>query len=86
MPFHESKHVYEARAQMPNINRMKRQKRDKFDLAEATHMSEYSRVQRPVSRKSGAPIEPAHKFEISLEGDSFSKEKYEPTAVWQCAH
>ena len=60
---------------MPNFDRVKRQKRDKFDLTEATHLSEYANVQRPKSPRSGVTIEPAHKFEVNLEGDSFSKEK-----------
>jgi arginyl-tRNA---protein transferase len=57
------------------MDRVKRQKRDKFDIAEATHAPEYANIQRPVSHKTNAPIEPAHKFEISLEADAFSKEK-----------
>lgn len=64
-----------ARAHIPKFDRVKRQKRDKFDVAEATHAPEYDTIQRPASRKTGAPIEPAHKFEISLEADSFTKEK-----------
>jgi arginyl-tRNA---protein transferase len=61
---------------MPNIDRIKRQKRDKFDLLDRIHLAEYPTVQKPTSPKSGAPIEPAIKFEVNLESDSFSKEKY----------
>lgn len=59
---------------MPNIDRTKRQKRDKFVPADAVHLAEYANVQRPTG-KSGQPIEPAHKFEVNLEGDSLTKEK-----------
>lgn len=39
-------------------------------------MAEYEKIKRPIDKKSGQPIEPAHKFEVNLEGDSFTKEKY----------
>ncbi|ETN43200.1 uncharacterized protein HMPREF1541_02359 [Cyphellophora europaea CBS 101466] len=70
---------YKRKAAMlcPVPRELKRQKRDTFDLPEAIHLSEYPNVQRPGSRKSGAPIEPAHKFEVNLEADSFSREKYD---------
>lgn len=44
-------------------------------MINAVHKAEYSRVKRPTGRKSGNPIEPAHNFEVTLESDSFSKEK-----------
>ena len=49
--------------------------RDKFDLSTAVHRTEYDNVNRPKDKKTGLPIEPAHKFDISLETDSFTKEK-----------
>jgi len=58
-----------------DIGREKRQTRDKFDLLTAVHKAEYEHVKRPVSRRTGKAIEPAHKFEVSLESDGFSKEK-----------
>ncbi|OAL23227.1 hypothetical protein AYO22_06277 [Fonsecaea multimorphosa] len=54
----------------------KRRLRDKFDLSIAVHKAEYDNVKRPVGKKTGVPIEPAHRFEVNLEGDSFTKEKY----------
>ncbi|KAI1625963.1 arginine-tRNA-protein transferase [Exophiala viscosa] len=54
----------------------KRRTRDKFELLTAVHKAEYDHVKRPVSKRTGQPIEPAHRFEVSLEGDGFSKEKY----------
>jgi arginyl-tRNA---protein transferase len=56
-------------------DREKRQKRDKFDLKEAIHRAEYSKLKRPEGKKSGEPIAPAHKFEVTLEADSSTKEK-----------
>ncbi|RMD40680.1 hypothetical protein DV735_g4439, partial [Chaetothyriales sp. CBS 134920] len=55
----------------------KKAKRDKFNLLESVHLAEYSNVKRPVGRKLNKPIEPAHKFKVTLEGDSFTKEKYD---------
>ncbi|KIW77372.1 hypothetical protein Z517_09818 [Fonsecaea pedrosoi CBS 271.37] len=49
----------------------------KFDLSTAVHKAEYDNVKRPVGKKTGVSIEPAHRFEVNLEGDSFTKEKYE---------
>lgn len=59
------------------MSREKRKIRDKFDLLSAVHKAEYSLLQRPVNKRTGNPIEPAHKFEVNLEGDSCTKEKYE---------
>ncbi|KIW94850.1 uncharacterized protein Z519_04828 [Cladophialophora bantiana CBS 173.52] len=50
---------------------------DKFDLSISVHKAEYDNIKRPVSKKTGVPIEPAHNFEVNLEGDSFTKEKYD---------
>ena len=56
-------------------SRQKKARRDKFDLLDAVHRAEYSSVKRPVGKRSGEPIEPAHKLEINLEPDSLTKEK-----------
>ncbi|KIW14056.1 hypothetical protein PV08_06837 [Exophiala spinifera] len=61
----------------PQNREEKRKNRDKFDLLSAVHRAEYNLVQRPVNKKTGKPIEPAHKFEVNLEGDSCTKEKYD---------
>ena len=41
------------------------------------HGSEYANLKRPNSRRTGTPIEPSHKFEVNLEGDTFSAEKFD---------
>jgi len=58
-----------------NHARAKRTKRDKFDLTEAVHKSEYTNLAKPIGKKSHKPIEPAHKFEVTLESDKFTPEK-----------
>ncbi|KAI1612894.1 arginine-tRNA-protein transferase [Exophiala viscosa] len=60
----------------PRSREEKRRTRDKFELLTAVHKADYDHVKRPVSKRTGQPIEPAHRFEVSLEGDGFSKEKY----------
>ncbi|KAJ9614145.1 Arginyl-tRNA--protein transferase 1 [Cladophialophora chaetospira] len=59
-----------------NVRREKRRLRGSFDLLHAVHRAEYDNVKRPTDKKSNKPIEPAHKFEVNLEGDNFTKEKY----------
>lgn len=56
-------------------DREKRRLRGKFDLTTAVHKAEYINVKRPLGKKTGKPIEPAHKFEVNLEADNFTKEK-----------
>ncbi|KAK5531457.1 Arginyl-tRNA--protein transferase 1 [Vermiconidia calcicola] len=63
--------------------REKRRNRGTFDLLTAVHKAEYGNVKRPVNKKTGKPIEPAHKFEINLEGDSCTKEKYDVFLKYQ---
>jgi arginine-tRNA-protein transferase len=55
--------------------REKRRLRGCFDLSLAVHKVEYGNISRPKDKRTGDPIEPAHKFEVNLEGDSFTKEK-----------
>jgi arginyl-tRNA---protein transferase len=38
-------------------------------------VSEYTLIRRPTDPLTKKPIEPAHKFEVSLESDAFSVEK-----------
>ncbi|EHY60329.1 Arginyl-tRNA--protein transferase 1 [Exophiala dermatitidis] len=67
----------------PQSREEKRRNRDKFDLLTAVHKAEYDKLQRPLDKKTGRRIEPAHKFEVNLEGDSFSKEKYDVFLKYQ---
>ncbi len=59
-----------------NSSSEKRKRRAKFDILDAVHASEYSSLKRPIDPSTKKPIEPAHKFEVTLESDAFSVAKY----------
>lgn len=42
----------------------------------AVHEAEYAHVKRPIDPSTKRPLEPAHRFEVNLEGDSLSQAKY----------
>jgi len=67
----------------PQSREEKRRNRGTFDLLTAVHKAEYDNVKRPVNKKTGKLIEPTHKFEINLEGDSCTKEKYDVFLKYQ---
>lgn len=71
---------------LADLDREKRRLRDKFDLPIAVHKAEYDTVKKPVGKKTGKPIEPAHKFEINLEGDNFTEEKFVTTITFGAAN
>ena len=54
-----------------------------FDLQASVHASEYASLKRPVDPKTKKTIEPAHKFEVNIESDSFSKEKWNIFLAYQ---
>jgi arginyl-tRNA---protein transferase len=60
---------------LADVCREKRRRRDTFDLSYAIHKTEYSNIKHPEDKKASKTIEPAHKFEVNLEGDGFTKEK-----------
>lgn len=51
------------------------QRKEKFDVVKAVHEAEYANLKRPIDPKTKRPIEPAHKFEVTIEGDSISQRK-----------
>lgn len=59
------------------LRREKKRRRNKFDVFEAVHESEYCYVRRPIDTRTKEPIEPAHEFEVALEPDNFTEEKCE---------
>ena len=61
----------------PVSRKEKRETRDKFDLISSVHAAELSNIKRPVDPSTKKPIEPAHKFEVTLETADFSTEKYD---------
>lgn len=52
-------------------------------MTEAVHAAEYDRLPRPTGQRSHKPIEPAHKFEVNLEGDSCTEEKHDIMLKYQ---
>lgn len=58
------------------LHREKRRCKSYFAVCKAVHESEYSFVKKPFDSKTKQVIEPAHTFEVSLEPDSFTEEKW----------
>ncbi|KAL8698956.1 MAG: hypothetical protein Q9201_006285 [Fulgogasparrea decipioides] len=56
--------------------RDKKWRKNHFDFYTAVHETESIRVPRPVDPRDKEPIQPAHQFEVLLEPDSFTEEKY----------
>ncbi|KAL3474963.1 arginine-tRNA-protein transferase [Aspergillus californicus] len=61
----------------PKTKEEKKHLKRKFDLLDAVHGVEYSNVKRPVDPKTNRSLEPAHRFEINIEGDSVSQAKFD---------
>ncbi|KAI9368448.1 arginine-tRNA-protein transferase [Aspergillus egyptiacus] len=61
----------------PKTREQKKRRKCNFDLLEAVHEVEYSNVKRPVDPKTKRELEPAHRFEVNLEGDTVSQAKFE---------
>ncbi|KAF2727142.1 arginine-tRNA-protein transferase 1 [Polyplosphaeria fusca] len=62
-------YVKEAAKLHPKSKEEKARQRNTFDLSTVVHESEYASLKRPP--------EPAHKFEVTLEPDTLTDEKYE---------
>jgi arginyl-tRNA---protein transferase len=60
----------------PRSRKEKQRRKQTFDLEASVHASEYDSLKRPENPKTNQRIEPSHKFEIDLEMDSFSEEKW----------
>lgn len=60
----------------PRSREEKRRRKTVFDLPASVHASEYSMLERPVDPKTKKRVDPAHNFDIKLESDSFSMEKW----------
>ncbi|KXG48020.1 Acyl-CoA N-acyltransferase [Penicillium griseofulvum] len=69
----------------PRTREEKKHRKCNFDLLSAVHQSEYNHVKRPIDPATKLPIEPAHRFEITIEGDSVSQAKFELFLKYQTA-
>ncbi|KAL8738128.1 MAG: hypothetical protein Q9181_001034 [Wetmoreana brouardii] len=70
-----SKTLTDGAIHMPALGH-KRWRKNHFGLQTAVHETESIRVPRPVDPKDEEPIQPAHQFEVLLESDYFTEEKY----------
>ncbi|KAJ5773007.1 Arginine-tRNA-protein transferase C-terminal [Penicillium paradoxum] len=69
----------------PRTREEKKHRKCNFDLVSAVHLSEYDNVKRPIDPATKRPIEPAHRFEVTIEGDSVSQAKFELFVKYQTA-
>lgn len=63
--------------------REKRHRKCNFDVVSAVHESEYSNIKRPIDPTTKRPLEPAHRFEVNIEGDSVSQAKFDLFVKYQ---
>ncbi|EAW14156.1 arginyltransferase [Aspergillus clavatus NRRL 1] len=61
----------------------KRHRKCHFDLLTEIHEAEYSNVKRPIDPKTKKLLEPAHRFEVNVEGDSISQAKFDLFVKYQ---
>ncbi|KAL1978644.1 hypothetical protein VTN31DRAFT_1503 [Thermomyces dupontii] len=69
----------------PKSREEKRERKQKFDVRKAVVEAEYSHIQRPVDPKTKRHLEPAHRFEVTVEPDSISQRKFEVFQKYQKA-
>lgn len=80
-----SEYIRKAAQLCPRSREEKRKRNTVFDLSTEIHLAEYSNVKRPVDPKTKKPIEPAHKFEVTIESDSLSERKWSLFQNYQMA-
>ncbi|KAL4933426.1 arginyltransferase [Aspergillus undulatus] len=61
----------------PKRREEKKHRKCNFDVVDLVHEVEYSNVKRPIDPKTKKTLEPAHRFEINIEGDTVSQAKFE---------
>ncbi|EGC49568.1 arginine-tRNA protein transferase [Histoplasma capsulatum var. duboisii H88] len=61
----------------PKTREEKKLRKSKFDLLQRVHEVEYTNVKKLRDPKTKRSIEPAHRFEVNIESDSFSQAKYD---------
>ncbi|QQK42687.1 Arginine-tRNA-protein transferase, C-terminal [Penicillium digitatum] len=80
-----SEYMRKAARLCPRTREEKRHRKCNFDLLSAVHQSEYDYIKRPIDPATKLPIEPAHRFEVTIEGDSVSQAKFELFRKYQTA-
>ncbi|KAJ5928420.1 Arginyl-tRNA-protein transferase [Penicillium verhagenii] len=61
----------------PRSREEKKHRKCNFDLLSAVHEAEYSNLKRPIDPATKRALEPAHRFEVNIEGDSVSQAKFD---------
>ncbi|KAL9115123.1 MAG: hypothetical protein Q9227_000917 [Pyrenula ochraceoflavens] len=78
--------LYCAAQALTSITRsQKRRRKEHFDVDREVQRAEYSHIKRPIDPKTKKHLEPAHKFEVSVESDSISQSKYDVFLRYQSA-
>ncbi|KAJ5647002.1 arginine-tRNA-protein transferase [Penicillium lividum] len=67
----------------PRSREEKKYRKCNFDLLSAVHEAEYGNVKRPIDPATKRPLEPAHRFEVNIEGDSVSQAKFDLFVKYQ---
>ncbi|RJE17590.1 hypothetical protein PHISCL_10073 [Aspergillus sclerotialis] len=78
-------YIRKAAQLCPRSKEEKKYRKTNFDLLAAVHETEYANIKRPIDPKTKRPIEPAHKFEVTTEGDSVSQAKFDLFRKYQTA-
>ena len=55
-----------------------REKKDlasRYELRQKIHEAEYAQVKKPIDTRNKEPIQPAYRFEVNIEPNSFTPEK-----------
>ncbi|KAK2758282.1 Arginyl-tRNA--protein transferase 1 [Arachnomyces sp. PD_36] len=68
---------------VPLLYREKRLRKQFFDLLKSVYETEYVNVKRPINPSTKQPIEPAHRFEVVTEPDTFTQEKFDVFLKYQ---
>ena len=68
-------YIRKAARLCPKSREEKKYRKCNFDLLSVVHEAEYSNVKRPIDPETKLPLEPAHRFEVTTEGDSISQNK-----------
>ncbi|KAJ5899315.1 arginine-tRNA-protein transferase [Penicillium taxi] len=58
-------------------------RKNNFDLLTRVHEAEYGNLKHPVDPVTKRPLEPAHRFEVNIEGDTISQAKYDLFVKYQ---
>ncbi|EDN10132.1 conserved hypothetical protein [Histoplasma mississippiense (nom. inval.)] len=66
----------------PKTREEKKLRKSKFDLLQRVHEVEYTNVKKLRDPKTKRAIEPAHRFEVNIESDSFSQAKFVPSSLF----